>query len=176
MKRLALSTAVALVATMPTVALADGVAASLSASFGGNDGTVTVDTGTIAAPTSVSAAGAAGGFAVASSVATATSSGAASGATSDSEFPPMASVTYDAGAYETSVTFAPSNFEEIAETAAADAIAALCAGIDVSQSGTTVTLDDLVLPDDLFLIGGATIELSALPTTVIEGDITVTCP
>ena len=88
--------AAAMVATLPTLAAAEGLAVSLSASLDAEDG-----------PTSVSVAAAFGDFAVASSVATAASSGAASGATDADGFSPVVAVTYndDANAYETNVVF-----------------------------------------------------------------------
>jgi hypothetical protein len=141
-RKLSSLAAVALIATVPSVASADGLAVSLSASFGNSgSGTVVVlpnggAGGTINTPTSVSVAGAAGGFAVASSVATAASSGAAAGATDNEDLTPLAEVFYndDANAYETTVSFAPS--PNLVQAAADAAAAQICAGL----SGT---LDDL---------------------------------
>ena len=98
--------AAAMVATLPTLAAAEGLAVSLSASLDAEDG-----------PTSVSVAAAFGDFAVASSVATAASSGAASGASDSTDLTPTASVRYndDANAYETTVTFVPAPVEEAAD-------------------------------------------------------------
>ena len=99
---------VALIAAAPTFSFAQGVAASLSASFGDNAGArVDVVPGTITEPTSISVAGAAGGRAVAGSVATALSTGAAAGAGGSTDgVAPYASVTYDGNAYELDVAFA----------------------------------------------------------------------
>lgn len=126
----------------PTFASAEGVAASLSASFGNNSGSVIVAPpsgayGTVVTPTSVSVAGAAGGFAVATSVATARSSGAASGATDNSDLPPMAAVEYAGGpnAYETSVMFTP-----VVDTAAI--AAQVCSGLTATQATSSGSLND----------------------------------
>lgn len=161
-------TAVVLLTTVPAFASAEGISASLSASFG-NQATaeVSVFSGTVVTPESVSVSGAAGAYAVSSSVATASSSGAASGATDDADNTPMVSVTPDStgAAYETEVTFAPSNFQQIADDAAAAAVADLCAGITAQQTGTAVDTDvDL---------GPVTV---TFPGDVTEGSITVTCP
>ena len=142
-KLLAAIAASAIVAAPLAASAQDAIAASLSASFGTNAGTVAVDgsdlSGTITAPTSISVAGAAGNSAVASAVANSMSSGAAAGATNVMDLAPMADVSARGGIYETSVAFAPTNFDEIAEMAAADAIAALCAaGFSVTPNLTTV--------------------------------------
>jgi len=193
--------AIALMATVPSLASADGVAASLSASFGGNSGSVSVlppsgAGGVITTPQSVSVAGAAGGFAVASSVATASSSGAAAGATDDVDLTPLAEVTYNGGvgAYETTVSFAPSatTIAAVAAAASAQAIADLClAGFAVSQdpilasqAGTTgVIVDDNLLVNLGFLgiqnspafIADSTINIVDGNITVSGGDVTVAC-
>jgi hypothetical protein len=187
----------ALIATMPTVGLAEGVAASLSASFGNSgNGQVVVDTSQIIAPTSVSAAGAAGGFAVASSVATAFSSGAASGATDNADLPPTAVVTYNGAenAYETTVSFAPSaaTLADIAADAAEAAIDDLCAAgfavaqdpISASQAASTgVLLDETVLASVPFVgltdLGGevadTTVSITNGAITITGGGVTVNC-
>jgi len=195
MKKLLTLTTIALTAALPTLSSAEGVAASLSASFGTNAGSAGVNagalSGTAVAPTSVSVAGAAGGFAVASSVATATSSGAASGATDNADFPPQASVTYNAGAYETNVMFAPAPdaLAAVASAAAAQAIANLCtAGFTAlqgtttaSQSGSTATLNNpaVVTPVFGFPVNGSVQDTSVNVTngavTITNGAITVSC-
>jgi len=147
-RKLSYLAAIALVATVPGLASADGVAVSLSASFGNSGGGPIVILpnsgagGTIAAPTSVSIAGAAGGFAVASSVATSQSSGAAAGATDNANLTPLAEIAYNDGAnaYETTVSFAPSasTIAQVAAAASAQAITDLCAaGFTATQSGST---------------------------------------
>lgn len=183
-------TAIALTAMLPSFASAD-VAASLSASFGANAGTVHVNasnaTGTIISPTSVSVAGAAGGFAVASSVATAYSSGAAAGATSNSNFPPIADVTYKggAGAYETSVSFAPSpgTLQAIADQAALAAVQAQCAqGFSASQGPSTQAGTSGALSDISVNVGFTTVTIPLSSASLLitdgpitNGPITVTC-
>jgi len=191
MKKLLTLTTIALTAALPTLSSAEGVAASLSASFGTNAGSAGALSGTVVAPASVSVAGAAGGFAVASSVATATSSGAASGATDNADFPPQASVTYNAGAYETNVMFAPAPdaLAAVASAAAAQAIANLCtAGFTAlqgtttaSQSGSTATLNNpaVVTPVFGFPVNGSVQDTSVNVTngavTITNGAITVSC-
>jgi len=191
MKKLLTLTTIALTAALPTLSSAEGVAASLSASFGTNAGSAGALSGTVVAPASVSVAGAAGGFAVASSVATATSSGAASGATDNADFPPQASVTYNAGAYETNVMFAPAPdaLDAVASAAAAQAIANLCtAGFTAlqgtttaSQSGSTATLNNpaVVTPVFGFPVNGSVQDTSVNVTngavTITNGAITVSC-
>lgn len=176
-------TAIALTAMLPSFASAD-VAASLSASFGANAGTVDVNasnaTGVIVSPTSVSVAGAAGGFAVASSVATKTSSGAAAGATSNADFPPQAHVGYNAGAYETSVVFAaaPQTIQAVADAAAATAIADLCAAgfavvqanYSAVQSGSSGSLNNGNVYLGPFYVGS----VGNGQVSVTDGVITVT--
>lgn len=124
----------------PIAASAEAVAVSLSASFGENLGLVNVADENIAAPTSVSVAGAAGTLAVASAVANMTTSGAAAGASIDTEYAPNAVVAATEGGYETNVSFVPTNFDEIAIAAAQAEIAALCeAGFDVTENLTSST-------------------------------------
>lgn len=94
--------AAALVATLPTLAAADGTAVALGVSL--DDGDVT----------SVAVAAAFGEFAVASSVSNANASGAASGASDDAAATPSVGVTFnsDADAYETNVAFDVTAIEE----------------------------------------------------------------
>jgi hypothetical protein len=124
-------TAAASLMMMPIAASAEpapaNVAASLSASFGGNNGSASLlDEGvsSVVAPTSVSVAAASGGMAVATSVATANSTGAAAGASSGNMVPIGTVTNSEGGAYETTVTFFA------LESTFADQIAALQAAID----------------------------------------------
>lgn len=171
-------TAVALLTTVPAFASAEGISASLSASFGeGASGPVTTGDGRIVTPESVSVSGAAGVYAVSSSVATASSSGAASGATDDDDNTPMVSVTPDStgSAYETEVAFAPSNFQQIADDAAAAAIVDLCNGtFSGSLSDTTVD----VTPSITSGFGSVASATAAglVEAEVADGTVTVTCP
>ena len=112
-------TAIALIAVLPNLSVAQSVATSLSVSFGDNDGTVNIGAGglptDISGPTSLSFATASGAFAVASSVANQNSTGAISGASDNSDITPFADVTHNAqnNDYETSVIFPTQNFNSI---------------------------------------------------------------
>jgi hypothetical protein len=174
-KKLGYLVAVAFLAA-PTFASADPVAASLSASFGKDFGTVIVapPSGSLArvtAPISVSVAGASGDFAVATSVATAKSSGAASGATNNSDLPPMVAFEYNnvSNAYETSVMFTP--------VVDAAAIAAnICnSGFSATQLTSAGNLIDTGVTTPTF--AGITLDGSVDngAVSITNGDITVTC-
>lgn len=123
------------------------IAASLSASFGNNtDAGAVIEllslptSATIQAPTSVSVAGAVGDFAVASAVANINASAATSGATTGTDSAPMVDVSLNGRFYETAISFVPTNFDEIAMTAAADAVADLCSnGFAVTENLTAST-------------------------------------
>ena len=189
--------AIALIATVPSLASADGVAASLSASFGGSQGNVSVlppsgAGGVITTPQSVSVAGAAGGFAVASSVATASSSGAAAGATDNEDLTPLAEVTYNGavGAYETTVSFAPSasTIQAVAEAASTQAVLDFCndTGFTVTQvtSDATQAFSSGSLDDTTVLFNGrdfgdevenGDVSINNGAITITNGDITVSC-
>ena len=140
------------VALTPMSAFAqDAIAASLSASFGTNAGSVEIEagdlSGTITAPQSISVAGAAGNSAVASAVANAAASGAAAGATNVEDLTPMVDVSLSDGLYETNVAFV-----EVVdvEAIAAAAVAAQCdAGFDASASANLGFLGTIVLPVDV---------------------------
>lgn len=130
MKRAILACAAAgVVAAVPAIVSAQSVAASLSASFdGGSVIGIDVDgqSVTMAAPSSVSTAAAAGVFAAAGSVAHSGSSGAVAGASSTGDLTPIIGVTNSAGGvYETSVMFM--------EPGTLAAIDALRADLDLAQ-------------------------------------------
>lgn len=113
----------ALIATMPTFAMADPIAASLGASFGGGLDVALIDVGgglvALVAPESVSVSAASGDRVTASAVATEDSSGAlAAAANMDSNIFANVSFDDDANAYESSVTFGLNN--ALLEAALAD--------------------------------------------------------
>ena len=177
-------TTAALLAAVPMFAAADGVAASLSASFGnGPGGTVGVNvgnlSGNIQAPTSVSVAGAAGDFAVASSVATAQSSGAAAGATDSTDYLPVAEVTYRGGpnAYETTVSFGPTpdTVALIAQAVCAQ-ISAVAADPSISQTPFVAALNNSATntPVGPFQIGPFGVLAANVPGSVVDTEVTVT--
>lgn len=152
----------AALAAGPISASAEAVAVSLSASFGGNLGTVSVADENIIAPTSVAVAGAAGVHAVASSVATRTSSGAAAGATELDGAIPFADVGLGNDVYETEVSFiAP------AQVTIEDVNEAIENAID------TACGQGLVVDNTLFVESAASGDPSIFYT--LEGDLTVNC-
>lgn len=104
-------TAIALIAALPNLSVAQSVATSLSVSFGENDGSISLgDSGLpteIGAPSSLSFASASGPIAVASSVANRNSTGAVAGASDNSDVLPFVDVvlTGQSNAYETNIMF-----------------------------------------------------------------------
>src|SRR5690554_2366131 len=147
MKRAILACAAAgVVAAVPAIVSAQSVAASMSASFDkGSVIGIDVDgqSVTMAAPSSVSTAAAAGVFAAAGSVAHSGSSGAVAGASSTGDLTPIIGVTNSAGGvYETSVMFMePGTLDAIA--ALEGDLLALEASLQAFDTAVNARIDDV---------------------------------